>query len=64
MGGPSANGAMPCDAEGRRPDGTCRSCRNLRRVEMNCGPDIWACDTGHLVEADPDDEACGGYEEV
>lgn len=31
---------------------------------MNCGPDIWVCDTGHLVEADPDDEACDGYEEV
>lgn len=40
----------------------CSDCANLRRVEMESGPDIWVCDTGCLVEADPDDEACSFFD--
>ena len=46
------------------PKRLCRDCANLRRVEMQNVPDIWVCDIGYLLEADPDDEACSEYERM
>lgn len=45
------------------PEWHCRDCINFRLVEMGGGePDIAVCDTGFLVEADPDDEACNLFD--
>lgn len=52
------------DGQVEPPRPTCATCANFRRVEMDGdAPDIWVCDTGCLVQACADDEACSGYEE-